>query len=113
MSDTWRVTGFEPVFKVSEIRRSAAWYERAGFQVSWHDDTYAFARRERVLTIHLGQVGAEELPGHGSLYLRCHDANGVAEEWRQAGVEVIGPHDEDYGKREGAVTDPDGNIIRW
>jgi hypothetical protein len=26
---------------------------------------------------------------------------------------VEGPHDEDYGKREGSVTDPDGNVIRF
>ena len=32
---------------------------------------------------------------------------------RQAGIEVDGPRDEDYGKREGFVTDPDGNVIRF
>ena len=37
----------------------------------------------------------------------------VTEEWRQAGIEVVGPLDEDYGKREGSVTDPDGNVIRF
>jgi len=38
---------------------------------------------------------------------------GWAEEWRQAGIEVDGPRDEDYGKREGSITDPDGNVIRF
>jgi uncharacterized glyoxalase superfamily protein PhnB len=37
----------------------------------------------------------------------------VAEEWREAGIEVDGPRDEDYGKREGSITDPDGNVIRF
>lgn len=113
MSDTWLSTGFEPVFKVSDLPRSVAWFERAGFQVSFHDHTYAFAHRDRDLTIHLAQVGSDELPGHGSLYIHCLDADRVAEEWRQAGIEVIGPRDEDYGKREGSVSDPDGNVIRF
>ena len=34
-------------------------------------------------------------------------------EWRQAGIEVDGPRDEDYGKREGSIADPDGNVIRF
>ena len=37
----------------------------------------------------------------------------MAEEWRRAGIEVDGPRDEDYGKREGSIADPDGNVIRF
>jgi hypothetical protein len=37
----------------------------------------------------------------------------VAEEWRTAGIEVDGPHEQDYGKNEGSVRDPDGNVIRF
>ena len=107
------ITGFEPIFKVANVTRSVAWFERAGFEVSFHHDTYALARRERDLTIHLAQVAGQELPGHGYLYIHCHDADRTAEEWRQAGIEVDGPRDEDHGKREGAVTDPDGNVIRF
>ena len=29
------------------------------------------------------------------------------------GSKCDGPRDEDYGKREGSVTDPDGNVIRF
>jgi catechol 2,3-dioxygenase-like lactoylglutathione lyase family enzyme len=101
------------VFNVSDIPRSVAWFERAGFEVSFHDDTYAFAHRNEGLTIHLAQVGPDELASHGSLFIHCIDANRVAEEWRQAGIEVTGPRDEDYGKREGSVSDPDGNVIRF
>jgi uncharacterized glyoxalase superfamily protein PhnB len=45
--------------------------------------------------------------------MHCQDADRVAEEWRQAGIDVVGPRDEDYGKREGLVSDPDGNVIRF
>ncbi len=113
MAKTWLVTGFEPIFKVADVTRSVAWFEGAGFEVSFHDGTYAFAHRNRDMTIHLAQAAEGELPGQGALYLHCQDADRAAEEWRQAGIEVNGPTDEDYGKREGSVTDPDGNVIRF
>jgi hypothetical protein len=113
MKGGWLVTGFAPIFNVADVTHSVAWFERAGFEVSFHDHTYAFAHRDRDLTIHLAQAAGDELPGHGLLYIHCHDANRVAEEWRQAGIEVDGPRDEDHGKREGSITDPDGNVIRF
>jgi len=113
ISGSWLVTGTEPIFKVADVARSAAWFERAGFEISHHDGSYAFAHRPRDLTIHLAQAAGDELPGHGSLYIHCQDADRVAAEWRHAQIEVDGPRDEDYGKREGSVTDPDGNVIRF
>jgi catechol 2,3-dioxygenase-like lactoylglutathione lyase family enzyme len=113
MSGGWLIAGFEPVFTVTDVQRSVAWYERAGFETSQHDEIYAFAHRPRDLTIHLAQATNDELPGHGRLYFHCSDADRVAEEWRAAGIDVDGPRDESYGKREGAITDPDGNVIRF
>ncbi len=113
ISGAWTVTGFEPIFRVADIARSTAWFERAGFEVSLHDATYAFAHRDRDLTVHLARIVDDELPGQGVLYLHCQDADRVAAEWRQAGIEVDGPRDEDDGKREGSVTDPDGNRLRF
>ncbi len=68
MTGTWLITGFEPIFKVADVTRSVAWFERAGFDLSLHDAAYAFARRARDLTIHLARAAADELPGHGALY---------------------------------------------
>jgi hypothetical protein len=113
MSGSWLVTGFNPIFRVADVPRSVVWYERAGFETSFHDETYAFVHRDRDLTIHLDQVAGDETPGLGVLYLHCQDADWVAEEWRAAGIDVDGPRDESYGKREGSVTDLDGNVIRF
>jgi len=109
----WQVGGFEPIFVVNDVARSSDHYAKMGFDISVHDDTYAFAHRERDLTIHLtnGEVG--DVPGGGSLYIHCSDADELADEWRKAGLEVEGPKDEEYGKREGSHTDPDGNLIRF
>ena len=113
IAGTWLITGFEPVFKVRSVSRSTDWFERAGFHVTFHDDTYAFAHRDRGLTIHLALADADDHPGCGRLYIHCQDADRAAKEWRQAGIEVEGPRDEDYGKREGSISDPDGNVIRF
>ncbi len=113
MTGSWLITGFEPIFKVANVARSVAWFERAGFDTSFHDDTYAFAHRARDLTIHLARAAVDEHSGQGSLYIHCQDADRVAEEWRAAELDVDGPRDEDYGKREGSITDPDGNVIRF
>lgn len=113
MTGHWFVTGVEPIFKVADVARSVAWFKRAGFETSFHDDTHAFAHRDRDLTIHLARAEGGEAPGSGLVYLHCQNADRAAEDWRQSGIEVNGPVDEDYGKREGSVTDPDGNLIRF
>jgi uncharacterized glyoxalase superfamily protein PhnB len=107
------VRGFEPIFVVNDVARSTEHYAKMGFEISHHDDTYAFAHCDRDLTIHLttGEMG--DVAGGGALYIHCENADDVADEWRKAGLEVVGPKDEEYGKREGSHTDPDGNLIRF
>ena len=39
ISGSWLVTGFEPVFKVTDVSSSIVWFSRAGFDVSFHDET--------------------------------------------------------------------------
>jgi catechol 2,3-dioxygenase-like lactoylglutathione lyase family enzyme len=111
----WLVAGFEPIFVVADMARATDHYAKMGFEINFHDETYAFAHRDRDLTIHLTLPEVDEVAvaGAGVLYIHCHDAAQVAEEWRKAGLEVTGPKDEDYGKREGSHVDPDGNLIRF
>ncbi|HEY6358057.1 MAG TPA: hypothetical protein VIX35_07425, partial [Vicinamibacterales bacterium] len=56
ISGTWLVTGSDPIFRVSDVGRSAAYFDKLGFTVSFHGDTYAFAHRDRDLTIHLAKA---------------------------------------------------------
>jgi hypothetical protein len=107
-----RVVGVEPIFAVADVARSVGHYERLGFTTSHHDEYYAFAHRNH-LTIHLAQTDDEGIAMTGSIYMHVDDADDLAEGWRRAGVEVVGPEDFDYGKREGSHTDPDGNLIRF
>jgi hypothetical protein len=94
------------------VARALDHYTKLGFEVSRHDDTYAFAQRENRLTIHLNQGDGGGF-GPGAVYLHVDDADAVARAWRSAGLEVEGPEIQDYGKSEGSHIDPDGNLIRF
>jgi hypothetical protein len=107
-----KVVGVEPIFTVADVALAVEHYERLGFTTSHHDAFYAFAHRDS-LTIHLAHVGVKLTPKPGSIYMHVDDADRLADDWRRAGVEVVGPQDFDYGKREGSHTDPDGNLIRF
>jgi hypothetical protein len=109
----WPVVGFEPIFQVADIAQATEHYARMGFDIDFHDGTYAFAHRDPDLTIHLALAEGDDQPGGGSLYIHCLDADQVASEWRRAGLDVVSPEDQEYGKREGSTKDPDGNLIRF
>jgi hypothetical protein len=108
-----RVVSVEPIFVVSDVARAVAHFEQLGFTSSYHDEGYAFAHRNE-LTIHLAGPGVDSgRVGRGVIYMHVDDADALAEEWRNAGIEFIEPQDFDYGKREGSHQDPDGNRIRF
>ena len=72
-SGRWLVTGLEPILAVAEVGQSVRFYEQLGFDVSFHDETYAFAHRDRDLTIHITKAEGGRVPGQSSLYLHCQD----------------------------------------
>ncbi len=101
-----------PIFAVRDLDAAIAHYKRLGFSTRIYEGGgYAFASRDRI-EIHLGVVPAGD---HrvGSAYLFVDDADRLAEEWLAAGVEVHSPEDTEWGQHEGAVVDPDGNVIRF
>ena len=108
---TVRVAGYEPCFQVADVTRATEHYRLLGFTISFHDETYAFAHRDR-LTIHLARAEQRNLD-RSTLYLHVDDADRLAADWRASGFEVSGPDDTDYGKREGSHRDPDGNLLRF
>jgi uncharacterized glyoxalase superfamily protein PhnB len=108
----WTVVGFEPCFSVVDVARAVDHYQRLGFTMSDHDESYAFAHRDG-LTIHLAHLDDPSKPPASVLYLHVDDADRLADEWRTAGMDVVGPDDYDYGKREGSHADPDGNLLRF
>jgi hypothetical protein len=85
-------------------------YRRLGFAVRrYPPGGYGFASRDSV-EIHLGVVSDADTRTSAA-YLFIEDADELAMQWRAVGVEVHGPQDTEWGRHEGAVVDPDGNVI--
>ena len=105
------LAGYDPVFSVGDVGRAVDHYQRLGFTTDYHDETYAFAHWGD-LVIHLAHHDSDR---HMTavLYIHVDDADELAADWRKAGMEVEGPENQDYGKREGRHIDPDGNVIRF
>ena len=109
--------GFAPIFPVSDLPASLAHYARLGFATSEYTGGgaaggYGFARRDAV-ELHLGTVPAGRRTAPATAYLFVDDADALAAEWRTAGADVRSPEDTPWGRREGVLIDPDGNIIRF
>jgi catechol 2,3-dioxygenase-like lactoylglutathione lyase family enzyme len=97
-----------PVLPVTDLPRALDHYAALGFATSAHDDTYGFAAW-RGLELHLAVVPDHDpLRTAAAVFLHVVDADEVARAWGTAA-----PVDTDYGIREGAHVDPDGNLLRF
>ena|SRR5712692_5141680 len=101
-----------PIFAVHDLEVAMAHYQRLGFATRVYEGGgYAYATRDGI-EIHLG-LGTSKYQRTSSAYLWVENADELAEAWRSAGVELHSPQDQDWGQHEGAVFDPDGNVIRF
>jgi catechol 2,3-dioxygenase-like lactoylglutathione lyase family enzyme len=102
-----------PIFPVRDLDTSLAYYARLGFSIrAYGGGGYGFAVADGV-ELHLGVVSDVGVLGRGSAYLCVDDSEAVAARWRAAGIAVHEPQDTEWGQHEGAVVDPDGNVIRY
>jgi predicted enzyme related to lactoylglutathione lyase len=100
-----------PIFPVIDLDASTQFYERLGFATRRYEGgDYAYATRDG-LELHLGVV--HSITGSASAYIWVDDADAVAATWTAAGVVVHPPVDTEWRQHEGAVVDPDGNVIRF
>jgi len=101
-----------PIFAVHDLDAAMAHYQRLGFATrAYEGGGYGYVTRDDI-EIHLGVVSTEDRRS-SSAYLWVEDADELAATWRSAGVEVYSPEDTEWGQHEGAVVDPDGNVIRF
>ena len=103
-----------PIFGVRDVDAALDHYRRLGFETRKYDggDEYGFITRDGV-EIHLGFDPSWNPESRHTAYLFVDDADALAREWREAGAEVHGPEDTEWGQHEGALVDPDGNVIRF
>ena len=112
------VTSFHvaaPIFPVTQLSIALEHYRLLGFDTSSTHEGYGFANRDEVW-LHLAEVGGlDPLTSCSAAYLYVDDADALAMEWRASGARgrFTDPVDTDYGLREGAHIDPDGNLIRF
>jgi len=105
------------VLPVRDIEAGMAHYRALGFEVERYagSEPYAFVTRDDV-HLHL-TAWAEMDPATNSsaVYLRVDDADALHADWERAGVggRLVAPTDTEYGLREGAHLDPDGNLLRF
>lgn len=119
VSDGASAREIAPIFPTRDLGASVERYARLGFATSTFDDDgvaiYGFLERNGV---HVHLTPFDELdPARttSAAYLYVDDADALSAEWRAAGVEghFHPVHATDYGLREGAYVDPDGNLIRF
>jgi catechol 2,3-dioxygenase-like lactoylglutathione lyase family enzyme len=102
-----------PIFPVRDLQAALEHYRRLGFDTrEYEGGGYGYASRDGI-EIHVGVVADLQAESVTSAYIWVDDADSLAQEWRAAGVRVHSPEDTDWGQHEGAVVDPDGNVIRF
>jgi SnoaL-like domain len=105
-----------PILPVRELASALEHYRQLGFLVrAYEGGGYGFIERAGV-ELHLAEL--EDLDPRtnvSAVYLYVDDADALHAEWRASGVagEFFDPVDAEYGLREGAHADPDGNLIRF
>jgi len=116
-SRPWRATRASPVLPVSDIARAVDHYRKLGFDVRVYEGgaAYAFAARDDI-ELHLAQVlDLDPATNTSACYLYVDDADALYATWRLTEIDgrLTAPVDTDYGLREGAHVDPDGNLLRF
>jgi catechol 2,3-dioxygenase-like lactoylglutathione lyase family enzyme len=104
-----------PIFPVRDVATALAFYRGLGFGArEWRGGGYGFVTFEGA-EIHLGEEpDLDARPDRRSTaYLFVEDADALARTWRAAGAEVRLPEDTEWGRHEGVLIDPDGNVIRF
>lgn len=110
------INGAAAILPVRDLRAALEHYRRLGFTVHEHEGGgYGFVERDNI-EVHLGHVPAlDPSTNLGAVYLYVDSADALHAEWRAAGVggQLVEPIDTDYGLREGAHIDHDGNRVRF
>jgi hypothetical protein len=109
-----RILRLAPGFPVRDLEASFAHYRRLGFATgAYEGGGYGFLTRDGV-ELHVGvDLRVDNTGAKHTAYLVVDDADTLAAEWCAAGVDVHMPVDTEWGQREGAVVDPDGNVLRF
>jgi catechol 2,3-dioxygenase-like lactoylglutathione lyase family enzyme len=114
------VLGVAPILPSRDLGATSAFYARLGFEQAglWPDEYLIVSRGEVGLHFFLSSQ-LDPWSSDAGCYLYVEDADAVFAEFARLGLPGSGiprlhgaPQDTDYGLREFAVVDPDGNLLR-
>jgi len=107
-----------PVLPVRNVRAALDHYRALGFTAEAYeecdDPIYGFLDRGPV-QLHLARVrDVDPRTNTSACYLYVDDAQALFDQWSAAGVKgrLHPPEETEYGLREFAHVDPDGNLLR-
>jgi catechol 2,3-dioxygenase-like lactoylglutathione lyase family enzyme len=114
------VLGVAPTLPSSDLAATAAFYSRLGFEEVRHfPGQYLIVMREDVGLHFFHASDVDPWTSIAGCYLYVEDADALYGEYAALGLPGEGiprlhgpPGDSDYGLREFAVVDPDGNLLR-
>jgi catechol 2,3-dioxygenase-like lactoylglutathione lyase family enzyme len=112
-----------PILPARDLAATLAFYERLGFEAlgaHWEVYRYLIVRRGSLELHFWEQPNVDPLTTDFSCYLFVRDADALHAEWDGIGVptdpvtgsRLMPPADTDYGLREFALVDPNGNLLR-
>jgi catechol 2,3-dioxygenase-like lactoylglutathione lyase family enzyme len=112
--------GVAPILVSRDLRATAAFYERLGFeQAGLWDDEYLIVMRGEVGLHFVREPDMDPYSSASACYLYVEDADALHAEYAALDLPADGiprlhgaPVDTDYRLREFAVVDPDGNLLR-
>lgn len=112
-----------PILPSRDLRETLAFYERLGFEnrgAPPEEWDYLIVGRGGIELHFIAAPDTDPLTTAASCFVHVVDADGLFDEWQQAGVAADAetgsrlqpPMDTDYGMREFALVDRSGNLIR-
>jgi hypothetical protein len=111
-----RLTGLAAVLPVRNLARALEHYRMLGFVVrAYSGGGYGYAERDS-MNLHFSVVSdLEPSRTTSAIYLYVDDADALFAEWRASGAsgQFFEPEQTEYGMREGAHVDLDGNLLRF
>jgi catechol 2,3-dioxygenase-like lactoylglutathione lyase family enzyme len=110
-----------PILPSRDLDETRTFYERLGFRMSGGVyDGYMLLIRDAAELHFFLKPDVDPLTSDFSCYLRVDGADALHDEWATlriphdaaTGSRLVAPVDTDYGMREFALIDPNGNLLR-
>jgi hypothetical protein len=112
-----RLVSASPILAVRDVDVALGHYRTLGFGVRAYEGAAAYGFVERDdQSFHLAEDPAlDPARNQCAVYLYVNDADALYAQWRASrpAGRLVAPVDTDYGLREGAHVDPDGNLLRF